>query len=203
MISLFFIFMKSGINSDHKYMYEIISYDDVIHMNKFRSWIHVWTWNHIIWWCYTYEFIHDFMKWLRHCNQPGRWGLHILADEGWKSLRTCRYFGSKGPYWSSGIHSQRLFQKAIEGFDCKINGRAFGTALCSVCCALWHSFKLGRLETQSVSELAAVAAGSDRIAQGKCYHSCFTELVWGSKRFDALQWQQGQVTDYSFFFHVK
>ena len=132
MISLFFIFMKSGINSDHKYMYEIISYDDVIHMNKFRSWIHVWTWNHIIWWCYTYEFIHDFMKWLRHCNHPGRWGLHILADEGWKSLSTCRYFGSKGPYWSSAIHSQRLFQKGIEGFDCKINGRAFGTAL-------WHS----------------------------------------------------------------
>ena len=70
-------------------------------------------------------------------------------------------------------------RRTIKGFDCtgKINGRAFGTALCSVCCALWHSFKLGRLETQSVSELAAVAAGSDRIAQGKCYHSCFTELV--------------------------
>ena len=37
----------------------------------------------------------------------------------------------------------------------------------------------GRLETQtqSVSELAAVDAGSNRITQGKCYHSSFAELV--------------------------
>ena len=27
-------------------------------------------------------------------------------------------------------HSRRLFQKTIEGFDCTINGQAFGAALC-------------------------------------------------------------------------
>ena len=57
---------------------------------------------------------------------------------------------SLSPCWSSGNHSHRLSQKAIEGFDSKINGWA----------ALRHS--LGRLQlqaqTQSVSWSVAVAA---------------------------------------------
>ena len=34
---------------------------------------------------------------------------------------------SLGPCWSSGNHSLRLFQKTVEGFDSKINGRALLT----------------------------------------------------------------------------
>ena len=36
---------------------------------------------------------------------------------------------SLNPCLSSGNHSQRLFQKSIEGFECKINGQALGAAL--------------------------------------------------------------------------
>ena len=54
---------------------------------------------------------------------------------------------------------RRLFQKTIESFDCKINGQALGAAL-------RHS--LGGsdmpLQTQGVSESAAVAAGRDQLA---------------------------------------
>ena len=48
-----------------------------------------------------------------------------------------------------------LFEKTIEGFDCKINGQARGAAL-------RHSLagSDGRAQTQGVSESAAVAAGS-------------------------------------------
>ena len=58
--------------------------------------------------------------------------------------------------------SRRLFEKTIEGIDCKINGQALGAAL-------RHS--LGGsdmpLQTQGVSESAAVAAGRDQLAWGK------------------------------------
>ena len=56
---------------------------------------------------------------------------------------------------SSGNHSRRLFEKTIEGFDCKINGQALGSAL-------RHSLggSNGQAQTQGVSELAAVAASS-------------------------------------------
>ena len=38
---------------------------------------------------------------------------------------------SSSPCWSSGNQSRRLFEKKIEGFDCKINGPALGAALTS------------------------------------------------------------------------
>ena len=53
---------------------------------------------------------------------------------------------------------QRLFEKTIEDFDCKINGRALWAVLL-------HS--LGgedwQAQTQNVSKSAAVTAGSDRL----------------------------------------
>ena len=69
----------------------------------------------------------------------------------------------QSPGWSSGNNTQRLFQNLdqnkIEGFDCKIDGRAVGAEL-------RHS--LGgsdwRIQTQGVSESAAVSAGRDRFA---------------------------------------
>ena len=65
---------------------------------------------------------------------------------------------SLSPCWSSGNHSQRLFQKKINGFDYKINGRALGAAL---------RYSLGRSESVKQAStntgcfqvsLAAVAA---------------------------------------------
>ena len=53
---------------------------------------------------------------------------------------------------SCGHYSQRLFQKTIKGFECKINGQA-----------LWATLD-GQAQTQGVSEPAAVAAGSNRLA---------------------------------------
>ena len=54
---------------------------------------------------------------------------------------------------------RRLFQKVIEGLGGKINGQALGVA---------HRHSLagsdGRPRTQGVSESAAVAASSDRLA---------------------------------------
>ena len=66
-------------------------------------------------------------------------------------------------YDFGGLQSlQRLFQKvmmAIEGLEGKINSQALGAAL---------RFCLrgsdGQAQTQGVSESAAVAAGSDRLA---------------------------------------
>ena len=83
------------------------------------------------------------------------------------------------PCRSSGNHSRRQLQKTIKGFDCKINGRALGSAL---------RHGLGRFDrwaqTQRVSESEAVVAGHDSLALGaKCYHSCDTDLLWESYRF--------------------
>ena len=57
---------------------------------------------------------------------------------------------------------RRLFQKIVEGFDCKISGRALGAAV-------RHSFGWsdGQAQTQSVSESAAFNAGRDSLAWGK------------------------------------
>ena len=55
---------------------------------------------------------------------------------------------------------QRLFQKEIKGLDCKINSQALGAAL-RLCL---RGSADGRAQTQGVSELAAVAAGRDRLA---------------------------------------
>ena len=66
---------------------------------------------------------------------------------------------SSSPCLTSGNHSRRLFQRTIEGFDCKINGQALGAAL-------QHSLGV-RAGTQGVSKSAAVAAGSNWLAWGK------------------------------------
>ena len=44
-------------------------------------------------------------------------------------FKTSSLIPSLSPCLSSGNHSRRLFQKTIEGFDCKINGQALGAAL--------------------------------------------------------------------------
>ena len=54
---------------------------------------------------------------------------------------------------------RRLFQKVIEGLEGKINGQALGATL-----RLCLRGSDGRAKTQGVSESAAVAAGSDRLA---------------------------------------
>ena len=54
---------------------------------------------------------------------------------------------------------RRLFQKVIEGLEGKINGQALGAAL-----LLCMRGSDGQAQTQGVSESAAVAAGSDRLA---------------------------------------
>ena len=66
---------------------------------------------------------------------------------------------SLSPCWSSGNHFKRLFQKIINGFDYKINGRALGAALR---CSLGRSDRLA--QTQGVSKSAAVAACHNRLA---------------------------------------
>ena len=58
---------------------------------------------------------------------------------------------------------QELFQKAIAGFDCKINGQAFGAAVLHS--LGWYN---ELAQTQGVSKLVAVAAGSYLLAWGKC-----------------------------------
>ena len=58
---------------------------------------------------------------------------------------------SSSPCLSSGNHSRQLFQKTIEGFDCKINDPSLGTAL-------WHSLSGSdwRVPARGVSESATV-----------------------------------------------
>ena len=57
----------------------------------------------------------------------------IKADH--KTIKTCRsvaefkFLSKFEPCWSSGSHSQRLFQNAIEDLHCKINGQGQGAAL--------------------------------------------------------------------------
>ena len=67
------------------------------------------------------------------------------------------------PPWSSKslpISVSQMFQKPIEGFDCKVNGKALAGAL-------QHSL--------GVSKAAEVSVGSDLLTLGKkCCHSCDT-----------------------------
>ena len=71
-------------------------------------------------------------------NRPKK-NLNLFRDFGadkifttcW-SLSDCRVqvlSPGLSPFLSSGIHSIRLFQKIIKGFDCKINGQALGGML--------------------------------------------------------------------------
>ena len=74
----------------------------------------------------------------------------------------------------------------------------------------WHRGWLDRpAKTQSVSESAAVVAGSDRLSSSrlkkKCYHSCCTDLVRESKLEKVLMvckfWAQWAVTTDFYLFH--
>ena len=93
--------------------------------------------------------------------------LHSLCcDFGGYKTFTTRWPGGTVwvQVWAPACHLaiRRLFQKAIEGLEGKINGQALGAAL-----RLCLRGSDGRAQTQGVSESAAVAAGRDRLAWGK------------------------------------
>ena len=83
------------------------------------------------------------------------------------------------PCQSSGNHSRPLFQKTIEDFDCKINGRALSS---------WNlaPAQLGQVRKASTN-IGHFKVGSSRCQQWlvcpgkKCYHSCNTDLVESQK----------------------
>ena len=83
---------------------------------------------------------------------------------------------SSSPCLSSGNHPRRIFQKTIEGFNCKIDGQALGAALL-------HS--LGWLDEQaqalfqSLWQSMLAATGS---LEEPFYHFCDSDSVWESKR---------------------
>ena len=47
----------------------------------------------------------------------------------WSEFKFASKFEILSPCLSSGNHFQRLLQKIIEGFDCKINGSSLGVTL--------------------------------------------------------------------------
>ena len=97
------------------------------------------------------------------CNRPKKnWNSTQFILELWSRLnlynplvrqQSSSLSPSLSPCQSSGNHSWRLFQKTIEGFDCKINGQALWAAL-------QHSLGGldGRDQTQCVAKSSAVAA---------------------------------------------
>ena len=115
--------------------------------------------------------------------QPVSQATEFRFESKFEALSLCR---------SSGNHAPRLFQKTIEGFECKINDWALGIVL-------WHSLGRsdGQAQTQGVSkpELEAVTAGSDLLAWEKCATTLAILIHWvqESKRFwfsaNLGQWQ--------------
>ena len=101
----------------------------------------------------------------------------------------------------SGNHSWRLFQKTIEGFDCKINGQALWAAL-------QHSLGGldGRDQTQCVAKSSAVAADCVA-ATGSLEENVLAVLqYWLSsrfKRFLCFVDNRCQAATSHLFFHVK
>ena len=89
---------------------------------------------------------------------------------------------SSSPCWSSGNHPQRLFEKTIESFDCKINCSALGAALTStlrpavpVSGTLAQRWRVGRVSTNT---------GHFRVGSSRCGLPLLLYwLVWESKRF--------------------
>ena len=117
----------------------------------------------------------------------------LFRDFGAHKKFTTRWSGGRFQVWvqvrapasgclSSDNHSRRLYQKAIEDFDCKINGRAFGAAL-------RHS--LGRVQPAELDRQAQAQGvfivtfrvGGSHCCQQQaskrksCYHSCNTDSV--------------------------
>ena len=89
-----------------------------------------------------------------HLPKAVQWGFQRISEQGIsKSLQPVGQAAefnlspTSSPCLSSGNHSRKLFQKTIEGFDCKINDPSLGAAL-------WHS--LGgsdrRVPARGVSE---------------------------------------------------
>ena len=73
----------------------------------------------------------------------------------------------------SGNNFQRLFQKTIEGFDCKINDRALEAAL-------RHSlgWSDGRAQTQGFFRVGGCHCRQQQARlRKKCYHSCDAESL--------------------------
>ena len=86
------------------------------------------------------------------------------------------------PCWSSGNHSPRLFQKTIEGFDCKINGHwpsSWGSA----------PAQLGLVRQASSTNTGCFQVGGSRCWQRQaclrktCYYSWDGDSVQESKVF--------------------
>ena len=95
---------------------------------------------------------------LKRIQTPHSWFWDFWADKTFTTRQSgCMQSSSLSPSSSPCLlscnHSQRLFQKTIESFDCKINGQALGAALL-------HSlgWLYGQAQTQGLYESAAVAA---------------------------------------------
>ena len=93
--------------------------------------------------------------------------------------------------------SWSLFRKTNENFVCKINGPALGAAL---------QQGLGRLDLQAQTQgpgcfLVDCSRRWQQLVRlrKQCYHSCYADLVWDSKRF---QWFVNFGSDDDFFFFV-
>ena len=89
---------------------------------------------------------------------------------------------SSSPCRSSGNHSQRLFQKTIEGLEVKINGQAFEAALrhCLLRSDRQHKHRVIPSLWQLL--LAATCSLEENVLPLLLYHSCYTDLVQELKR---------------------
>ena len=114
-----------------------------------------------------------------------------VAESKFESkLEPCHLFGLVNPEAYSGRQN--------ENFVCKINGPALGAAL---------QQGLGRLDLQAQTQgpgcfLVDCSRRWPQLVRlrKKCYHSCYADLVWDSKRF---LWFVNFGSDDDFFFHVK
>ena len=106
--------------------------------------------------------------------------LHFqCSDELVGQAAESKFKSSSSLCLSSGNYSRRLFQKTIEGFECKVNGKALLDTLL-------HN--LGWLDGQAQNTRHFQVSGSgswkrQACLRKTCYHSCDTDLVRESKRF--------------------
>ena len=96
----------------------------------------------------------------------------------WVGLQSSSLSQSSHICLSFSNHSQRLFQKRMEGFDCKVTDQTLWATL-------WQ--RLGGLDRQEQMQSVEVPAGQrwQRLAcfRKTCYHSCDTNLVQEKKKF--------------------
>ena len=83
--------------------------------------------------------------------------------------------------WQSFFKPQRLFQRAIKGFECRVNGQALKVALLL---SYTVSTALPGLtdKTQTIVSCCPCKEQTTNF-MGKCCHSCNTDSVWKSKAF--------------------